>query len=112
MVAYNKVDVPDSGDYFEEVREALLGRGVAEADILAISAATGQGVTPLVRRLHAVLDALPAQARPLPCSALTCPLFMVPAIRRQKTHVLVVPSNCTYIAISALCIGTLLHAKL
>lgn len=57
------MDVPDSADYFEEVREALLGRGVADADILAISAATGQGVTPLVRRLHALLDALPAQAR-------------------------------------------------
>ena len=72
VVAYNKVDVPDSGDYFEEIREALLGRGVAEADILAISAATGQGVTPLVRRLHAVLDALPAQARALPCSMPLC----------------------------------------
>lgn len=79
VIAYNKVDVPDSGDYFEEVREAVLARGVAEADILAISAATGQGVTPLVRRLHAVLDALPAQVRALPCSALEGPLYMVPA---------------------------------
>ncbi len=70
MVAYNKVDVPDSGDYYEDIRDALLGQGVAAADVLAVSAATGQGVTPLVRRLHALLDELPAQARPHVAAAL------------------------------------------
>jgi len=70
VVAYNKVDVPDSGDYYEDIRDALLGQGVGAADVLAVSAATGQGVTPLVRRLHALLDALPAQARPRAAAAL------------------------------------------
>ena len=37
-------------------------QGVAEEDVLAISAATGRGVTDLVRRVRIVLDALPEGA--------------------------------------------------
>lgn len=61
IVAYNKMDVPDSSDYWDEIRQGLLQRGVAEEDILAISAATSLGVTDLVRRSRAVLDALPPE---------------------------------------------------
>ncbi|BDA41236.1 GTPase Obg [Coccomyxa sp. Obi] len=62
VVAYNKIDVPDSGDYIDEVREFLLGEGVPPEDIFAISAATGQGVRDLVRRVRDVLDTLPVEA--------------------------------------------------
>lgn len=63
MVAYNKIDVPDSGDYADEVREYLMSEGIASEDIFPVSAATGKGVTALVRRVRAVLDALPVEAR-------------------------------------------------
>lgn len=63
VVAYNKIDVPDSGDYIDDVREFLLSEGVPAEDFFAISAATGTGVLDLVRRVHKVLDALPMQVR-------------------------------------------------
>lgn len=54
VVAYNKVDVPDSGDYAADVREELRERwGLPEDRFVALSAATGEGVVGLVRRgLH------------------------------------------------------------
>ena len=64
VIAYNKIDVPDSGDYIEEVREFLLGNGLAEEDVHSISAFTGQGVLGIVRRARAVLDQLPQEASP------------------------------------------------
>ena len=112
MVAFNKIDVPDSGDYYEDVRQALLERGVAEADVWAISAATGQGVTPLVRRLHALLDALPVQARPLPCSApVRLPLVMQAVVWRDSSLQVVAPSLSQQIpgcgGLHTLCLDTL-----
>lgn len=64
IVAYNKMDVPDSSDYWDEIREGLLARGVAEDDVIAISAVSGRGVTDIVRRVRTVLDALPAEEAP------------------------------------------------
>ena len=66
VVAYNKIDLPDSGDYIDEVREFLLGEGVPPEDIFAISAATGKGVKDLVRRVRIVLDELPVVVRTFP----------------------------------------------
>lgn len=66
VVAYNKIDLPDSGDYIDEVREFLLGEGVPLEDIFAISAATGKGVKDLVRRVRVVLDELPVVVRTSP----------------------------------------------
>lgn len=63
VVVYNKIDVPDSGDYIDDVREFLLSEGVPAQDFFAISAATGTGVLALVRRVRQVLDELPAQVR-------------------------------------------------
>ena len=63
VIAYNKIDVPDSGDYIEEVQEFLWGQGLAKDDVHAISAVTGQGVLGLVRRARAVLDQLPSEVR-------------------------------------------------
>jgi len=59
VVAYNKCDVPESADYFADVLAHLVGTGVAPENVVAVSAATGDGVTALVRRVRAVLDALP-----------------------------------------------------
>lgn len=61
VIAYNKIDVPDSGDYIEEVREFLLGRGLAPEDVHAMSAVTGQGVLGVVRRARELLDQLPSE---------------------------------------------------
>ena len=69
VVAYNKMDVPESSDYWDDVRQFLGEAGVAPDDILATSAATGQGVTNLVRRVRRVLDALPPEVRAGPREA-------------------------------------------
>ena len=58
VVAYNKVDVPDSGDYIDFVREELMADGIPAGNIFAVSAATGQGVLDLVRRVRQVVDDL------------------------------------------------------
>lgn len=60
VVAYNKMDVPDSSDYWDDIHEALLSLGVLSDNIIPISAATGRGVTELVRRARQVLASLPA----------------------------------------------------
>ncbi|PSC71478.1 GTP-binding chloroplastic [Micractinium conductrix] len=59
MVAYNKMDVPDSSDYWEDIKEQLVAEGVPAGDIYAISAVSGRGVTELVRAVRAMLDTLP-----------------------------------------------------
>lgn len=61
IVAYNKMDVPDSSDYWEDVREQLAGEGVAQDAVFAISAVSGRGVTELVRAVRALLDTLPEE---------------------------------------------------
>ena len=59
VVAYNKVDLPDSADYLEDVRAHLAEtHGVHPDDVIAVSAATGTGVPELVRRVRALLDEL------------------------------------------------------
>ena len=79
MVAYNKMDIPESADYWEEVREWLLhSRGVPPEDCLAISAVSGEGTTQLVRRLHAVLDALPPRVSLHPCTPPSCHAALSP----------------------------------
>jgi GTPase len=50
LIAYNKVDVPDSGDYIDEVKELLQEVcHVPPESIVPISAVTGEGVVELVR---------------------------------------------------------------
>ncbi|KAJ9520855.1 hypothetical protein QJQ45_014051 [Haematococcus lacustris] len=58
LVAYNKMDVPESSEFWEDVREGLLARGLDPGRLFAVSAATGSGVTELVRGVHQLLDAL------------------------------------------------------
>ena len=63
VVAYNKVDLPDSADYLEDVRAHLAeAHGVHPDDVVAVSAATGTGVPELVRRVRALLDELAEEA--------------------------------------------------
>lgn len=59
VVAYNKMDVTESSDYWEEVAQQLQSEGLQPDNMLAISAVSGQGVVELVRRLHSMLDSLP-----------------------------------------------------
>ena len=61
VVAYNKMDVPDSSDYWDEIQVGLRERGVLDEDILAMSAVAQVGVSEVVRRVRRVLDDLPAE---------------------------------------------------
>jgi GTPase len=62
VVAYNKVDLPDSGDYWELVRDCLTDElGVPGERVFPVSAATGRGVAELVRGVRALLDEMDAQ---------------------------------------------------
>jgi GTPase len=54
VVAYNKVDVPESGDYAADVADALAAAwGVPAERIVPVSAATGEGIIKLVRLVSA-----------------------------------------------------------
>ncbi|KAF8065613.1 OBGC1 [Scenedesmus sp. PABB004] len=66
VVAYNKVDLPDSGDYWEFVREYLVDEeGVPPERLFPISALTGRGVREVVAGVRGVLDELgPARVAP------------------------------------------------
>lgn len=44
IIAYNKTDVPESREFWEDVREGLIARGANPDRIMAISAVTGSGV--------------------------------------------------------------------
>ena len=84
VVAYNKVDLPDSADYVSDVAAELvtlanaaeekaaadaavdddgeaspLPHHLTAANVIPISGATGSGVVDLVRRVRVILDALP-----------------------------------------------------
>ena len=61
IVAYNKMDVPESSDYWPEIQQSLEGLGVAPHSMCAISAVSGQGVLELIRMVHAALDELPTE---------------------------------------------------
>ena len=68
MVAYNKMDLPDSADYADDVRDFLRQQGVEDTNIVAISAATGLGVLDVVRRVRALLDEMP---EPVSCPCMS-----------------------------------------
>jgi GTP-binding protein len=57
VVALNKMDLPDAQAWWPLVQAAMQEHGV---EAHAISAVTGQGVQPLIRRLRELLDSLPA----------------------------------------------------
>jgi len=59
VVAYNKMDVPDSSDYWDEIQSGLRERGVLDVDVLSMSAVAQVGVSEVVRRVRRVLDDLP-----------------------------------------------------
>lgn len=72
VVAYNKVDVPDSGDYAADVREELVKQwGLQEEQFVAVSAATSEGVVGLVRAACR-LFILPSVPRGDACVASSC----------------------------------------
>lgn len=55
IVVYNKMDIPEAAARWPQVRAALKARGI---EPLAISAATGQGIKPLIGRMFEQVDAL------------------------------------------------------
>ena len=61
VVAYNKMDVPDSSDYWDEIQAGLRERGVLDENILPMSAVAQAGVNEVVRRVRDVLDDLPVE---------------------------------------------------
>ena len=56
VVALNKMDLTDVAELWPRVRRSLQGKDV---DPMAISAVTGEGVTPLMRRVADLLETLP-----------------------------------------------------
>ena len=60
IVAVTKAELPGAG----EVRDTLARE--LDADVLAISAVTGQGLDHLLRAIVRALDRAPAQALPKP----------------------------------------------
>ena len=65
IVAYNKMDVPDSSDYWPDIQQSLKAAGVASHLMCPISAVTGQGVLDLIRMVHTALDELPSEVATL-----------------------------------------------
>ena len=65
IVAYNKMDVPDSSDYWPDIQQSLKAAGVASHSMCPISAVTGQGVLDLIRMVHTALDELPSEVATL-----------------------------------------------
>jgi GTP-binding protein len=57
IVVLNKMDLPDAQAWWPLVQEAMQAR---EVEAHAISAVSGEGVQPLMRRAYALLRALPA----------------------------------------------------
>ena len=60
IVGFNKMDLPDAQTHYKKLKSKLAKRDV---DIIPISAATGEGVTELLRGALAILDALPSEEK-------------------------------------------------
>ncbi|MCC6874874.1 MAG: GTPase ObgE [Sandaracinaceae bacterium] len=63
IVAVSKIDLPDVRDVVERVREALAARGLG---VLALSAATGEGVEAALDALEQLLSEHPVRPAPRP----------------------------------------------
>jgi GTPase len=59
VVVFNKMDLPDAQERFEEVKADLQARGV---EVMAISAATRQSIDPLIQRVFLEMSQLPEEA--------------------------------------------------
>ncbi len=58
LVAYNKMDIPEAAERWPEVRDELRARGY---QVMAISAATGSEVRPVLWKLIELLDQVPEE---------------------------------------------------
>lgn len=59
IVVFNKMDLPEAQERFEDVKTALKERGV---EITAISAVTRQNIEPLVQRIFLEMSEMPEEA--------------------------------------------------
>jgi GTP-binding protein len=60
IVVFNKMDLPEVAELWPTIKAELESRGVEQP--MAMSALTGEGVQPLLRRVVAMLDELPEPA--------------------------------------------------
>ena len=68
LVALNKHDLPDAQAYDELLRPQLIASGVAPGDIFTISAATNQGIGPLINRMAEYVRSMGSSYAHLPHS--------------------------------------------
>lgn len=73
IVGFNKMDLPDAQENFKKLENKLSARAVR---VIPISAATGEGVTELLRGALAILDALPPKEKIIETE--TMPVFRPP----------------------------------
>jgi len=59
IVVFNKMDLPEAQERFEDIKTALKERGV---EITAISAVTRQNIEPLVQRIFLEMSEMPEEA--------------------------------------------------
>lgn len=68
LVALNKYDLPDAQAYDDLLRPQIIEWGIAPEDIFSMSAATNQGIQPLIGRIVEYLREMPARYETLPHS--------------------------------------------
>jgi GTPase len=73
LVVFNKMDLPEAQERWKEVEPQLRARGV---EAIAISAATQSQVKDLLRRVFAMIDALPTETTPV--EVVETPLYELP----------------------------------
>lgn len=94
-MAYNKMDVPDSSDYWPDIRQSLEAAGVAPDLMCPISAVTGQGVLDLITMVHTALDELPSEV------TICC---MVSQLSVASIHVFSV-GICSFLCVMSVCLS-------
>jgi len=63
IVAFNKMDMQEARDRFPAARDALTGDGY---EVFPCSAATGEGLRPIINRVAAILAELPPPVKEMP----------------------------------------------
>ncbi|MDQ6603086.1 MAG: GTPase ObgE [Chloroflexota bacterium] len=70
IVAFNKMDTQEARDHFPATRDALTAEGY---EVFPCSAATGEGLRPIINRVAAILAELPPPVKEMPTERLVSP---------------------------------------
>lgn len=84
IVAYNKMDVPDSSDYWEDIRDQVAAGGVPADDIFAIRCArlaVGRGLVPCLLACNAAASQAPPCKHSMPHPPVAPLPLLLPAAR-------------------------------